>query len=149
MCLFPFLLWLASFVMFCLFALIENLWNRSLFLQKRALCYTSTQEEMRYEGSQIKVPPITRKRMTPAFVQDSYTSFEGAGKLRRGRQRMECERQNNYRKNETVFGKKFQCEGEGEGNWKMLGPEDVDVDFRRILKGARDERRRKRNRQLE
>ena len=26
---------------------------------------------------------------------------------------MECERKNNYRKNETVFGQKFQCEGEG------------------------------------
>ena len=31
---------------------------------------------------------------------------------------MECERKNNHRKNETVFGKKFQCEGEGLKNWK-------------------------------
>ena len=38
---------------------------------------------------------------------------------------MECER------------KKFQCEGEVEELEGLLGPEDVDVDFRRILKGAK------------
>ena len=57
---------------------------------------------------------------------------------------MECERKNNHRKDETVFGKKLQCSvkvrvEELEG---LLGPEDVDVDFRRILKEARDERGR-------
>ena len=47
------------------------------FSQKRALCYTSTQEEMRYEGSQVKAPPITRRRMTPPTpLQYSYTLFE-------------------------------------------------------------------------
>ena len=59
----------------------------------RAHCCTDTQEEMRYEGSPVKAPPITRRRMTPpAPMQNSCTSFEGAGKVRRGRQMMECER---------------------------------------------------------
>ena len=32
---------------------------------------------MRYEGSQGKAPPITRRRMTPPTpMQNSYTSFE-------------------------------------------------------------------------
>ena len=35
------------------------------FSTKCALCCTSTQEEMRYEGSQGKARPMTRRRMTP------------------------------------------------------------------------------------
>ena len=37
---------------------------------------------------------------------------EGAGKVRRGRKRMECERKNNHRKDETVFGKSYSVKGE-------------------------------------
>ena len=49
----------------------------SSFSKKRALCNISTQEEMRYEGSQVKALPITRRRITPPTpVQNSYTSFE-------------------------------------------------------------------------
>ena len=48
------------------------------FSKKRALCCTSTQEEMRYEGSQVKAPPMSRRRMTPPTpLQSSYTSFDG------------------------------------------------------------------------
>ena len=48
------------------------------FSKTRALCCTSTQEEMRYEGSPVKAPPITRRRMTPPTpLQNLYTSFEG------------------------------------------------------------------------
>ena len=85
------------------------------FSKKRALWYTSTQVEMRYEGSKVKAPPIARRRMTPPTpMRNSHTPFcEGAAKLRRGRQRLECERKNNHRKNETVFGLLLQCEGEG------------------------------------
>ena len=60
-------------------ALIGNLWNRSPFLsqKKRAHCCTDSQEEVRYEGSPVKAPPTTRRRMTPRTpVQNSYTSFE-------------------------------------------------------------------------
>ena len=43
---------------------------------------------------------------------------------------MECERKNNHRKNETVFGKKVQCKVRVEELEGLLGPEDADVDFR-------------------
>ena len=57
---------------------------------------------------------------------------------------MECERKNNYRKNETVIWKKSFCvEVRVEELEGLLRPEDVDVDFTRILKEARDERGRK------
>ena len=47
------------------------------FSKKRAFYFTSTHEEMRYEGSQVKAAPITRRRMTPRTpMQNSYTSFE-------------------------------------------------------------------------
>ena len=47
------------------------------FSRNRALCCTSMQEEMRYEGSQGKAPSITRRRMIPpAPLQNSPTSFE-------------------------------------------------------------------------
>ena len=46
------------------------------FSKKRAHCCTDTQEEVRYEGSQVKAPPLSRRRMTPpTLVQNSYTSF--------------------------------------------------------------------------
>ena len=35
------------------------------FSKKRALCCTSTQEEMRFEVSQGKTPPLSRRRMMP------------------------------------------------------------------------------------
>ena len=111
--------------MFCPSALIENFVEPQFFsfFKKRALSQTRTQDEKRYEGSQVKAPPIARRRMTPpAPTQNSYTSFgREQRKLRRGRQRMECERKNNYRKNETVFGKKFQCEGEGGRIGRIAG----------------------------
>ena len=45
------------------------------FSKKRAHCCTDTQEEMRYEGSPVIAPPLSR-RMTPhTHVQNSYTSF--------------------------------------------------------------------------
>ena len=59
-------------------ALIGNLWNRSpfSFSKKRAHCGTDVQEEMRYEGSPVKAPLHSRRRVTPPSpVQNSYTSF--------------------------------------------------------------------------
>ena len=48
-------------------ARIEILWNRSpsSFPKKRAHSRAVTQEEMRYEGSPVKAPRITRTRITP------------------------------------------------------------------------------------
>ena len=56
---------------------------------------------------------------------------------------MECERKNDQCKNETVFGKKsYSVKVEVEELEDLLGPDDVDVDFRRILEEAKDERGR-------
>ena len=45
--------------------------------KKRTLCFTSTQQEIRDQGSRVKTPPITRRRMTPPTpLQNPYTSFE-------------------------------------------------------------------------
>ena len=67
---------------------------------------------MRYEGSPVKAPPLSRRIMTPpAPMQNSYTSFV------RDHGRYEEEgrgwnvRKNNHREDKTVSGKKFQCEG--------------------------------------
>ena len=48
------------------------------FSEKRAHCCTSTQQEMRCEGSQGKAHPMTRRRMTP------HTSAKFVRLLRRG-----------------------------------------------------------------
>ena len=48
------------------------------FSRKRVHCCADTQEEMRYKNSQVKAPPITRRRMTPPTpMENSCTSFEG------------------------------------------------------------------------
>ena len=106
------------------------------FSQKRARCCTDTQEGMRYEGSPVKAPPITRRRMTPPTpMQNSYTSFEreqgGREEEGRGwnaRERTIIARTKEYL--ERSYSVKMRVE-ELEG---LLGPEDVDVDLRRILK---------------
>ena len=132
--------------MFCPFALIETLWNRSSYFLRKIVhfVFTSTQEEMRYEGSQVKEPPITRRRMTPLTpMQNSYTSFESEqgsydeeGRGWNARERTIVARMKQYL--ETSFSVKVWVE-ELEG---LLGPGEVDVDFRRILKETRDEQGR-------
>ena len=47
------------------------------FSKKRSLCCTVTQEEMRYESSQVKAPPLIGRMMPPTPLQSSYSSFEG------------------------------------------------------------------------
>ena len=47
------------------------------FSKKRAHSCTVTQEEMRFEGQQVKAPPLSRRRMMPPTpLQNSYSSFE-------------------------------------------------------------------------
>ena len=47
------------------------------FSKKRAHYGTVTQEEMRNESSQVKAPPLSRRRMLPPTpLQNSYSSFE-------------------------------------------------------------------------
>ena len=56
---------------------------------------------------------------------------------------MECEKKNDHCKNEAVLGKSKSAKVEVEELESLLGPDDSDVDFRRILREARDERGRK------
>ena len=53
---------------------------------------------------------------------------------------MECERKNDHCKNETVLGRSCTVEVEVEELEDQLAPDDVDVDFRRILEESRDEK---------
>ena len=50
---------------------------------------------------------------------------------------MECEKKNNYRDDKTVPGKSFSVKVQVEAIEDLLGPEDVEVDLRRILKETR------------
>ena len=46
----------------------------------------------------------------PTPMQSSYTSFEREqGSYEEAGRRMECERKNNHRKDEAIFGDKLQC----------------------------------------
>ena len=46
------------------------------FSKKRAHCCTDKRKEMRYEGSTVITPPLSRRRMTPPTpVQNPYTAF--------------------------------------------------------------------------
>ena len=47
------------------------------FYKKRSLYCTVSQEEMRYESSQVKTPPLSTRRMIPPTpMQSSHSSFE-------------------------------------------------------------------------
>ena len=91
---------------------------------------------MTYEVSPVKAHPLSRRRMTPhAPVQNSYTSFERdqgsyeeEGRGWNAREGTIIARTTQYL--ESSCSVKVWVE-ELEG---LLGPEDVEVDFRRILK---------------
>ena len=42
------------------------------FSEKRALCCTDTQEEMRYEGSPVRAPPVFKKKDDTAFTSATF-----------------------------------------------------------------------------
>ena len=67
--------------------------------KKRANCSTITQEEMRYESSQVKALPLSRRRMKPP-----------TGRFVVADQMVQCERKNDHYKNDTVLGRKLQRE---------------------------------------
>ena len=114
------------------------------FSKKRAHRVTGTQEEMWYESSPVKAPPLSRRRMTPptpvqnlcpSFVRD-HGRCEEEGRGWNARERTIIARIKPYL--ERSFSVKVQV----EALEASLGPEDADVDLRRILKEARDERGR-------
>ena len=53
------------------------------FSKKRAHCGTDTQEEMKYEGSPVKAPPLSRKMTPPAPMQAKFVCLlcEGSRKV--------------------------------------------------------------------
>ena len=92
---------------------------QSFFSKKRAHCGTDTQEEMRYKGSPVKAPPLSRRRVIPPSpVQNSYTSFvRDHGRYeeeRRGwnaRERTIIARIKQYLERSFSVKVQFQCEG--------------------------------------
>ena len=70
------------------------------FSRRRAHCCTDNGEEMRYEGSTVITPPLSRRRMTPhTLVQRDQGRYEEEGR--------------GWNAREGTIGKKLQCEGEG------------------------------------
>ena len=133
MCLLPLRLWSLSRVMFLPVA-------QPFFLHKACTLWYryAGRDEVRRLNSE-SASAFKRKDDAYTCVKFVHLLYEGPRKVRRRRKRMECKRKNNPREDKTVSGKKFQCESEEELEG-LLGPEDVDVDFRRILKEASDER---------
>ena len=87
------------------------------FSKKRAHWCSDTQVEMRYEGSPVITPPLSRRRVTPPTpVQNSYTSFSGWN----ARERTIIARTKQFlEKSRSV---KVQV----EASEALLGPEDVE-----------------------
>ena len=83
------------------------------FSKKRAHCCRSTQEEMRYESSQVKARPLSRSRvMPPTPLQNSNDTFEEEqGRFAVENQMWSAKERTTIAKNETVFGRRLQCEG--------------------------------------
>ena len=98
---------------------------------------------MRYEGSPVKALPFSRRRMTPAtLMQNSFSScvrdhgrYEEGGRGWNARERTIIARIKQYLES-------FSVEVQVEALEDLQGPGDVEVDLRRILKEARDERER-------
>ena len=100
---------------------------------------------MSYERSPVITPPLSRRRMTPLTpVKNSYTFFvrdhgrnEEEGRGWNARERTIVARTKQFL--ERSHSVKVQV----EAFEALLGPEDVDVDLRRILKEPRDEQGRR------
>ena len=97
---------------------------------------------MRFEGSQVVAPPLSRRRMMPpTLVQNSFSSFEEEGHF-------EVEDQIWSARDRTVVARTKQYLEESKSKKvefeeleSLLGPDDSDVDFRRILEEARDKKK--------
>ena len=97
-------------VMFPRCALIGKLWKPqpfSLFQKTCTLVY-------RYAGRD-EVRRLTSDHASASEKKDdaAYTCAKFVGSRQVTKRKAECERKNNHRKDQTVFGKKSQCEGEG------------------------------------
>ena len=97
---------------------------------------------MRFFKPQVEAPPLSRRRMRPPTpLQNSYSSFEEE------QGNFEVEDQMWSAKDRTIIAKTKQYLEESkklkvqiEELESLLGPDDTEVDFRRILEEARDEK---------
>ena len=123
--------------------MIWNLWNRSPS-EKRAHYWTFTQEEMVYESSPAKAPPLSGRRMMPPTpMQSSHSSYEER------QWQIEVEDQIRNARDKVVNAKTKQyldesdsVKAEVEELESLLGPEDSEVDFGPILEEARNKQGR-------
>ena len=96
---------------------------------------------MRFEGPQVKAPPSScRSMMPPTPLQNPHSSFEEE------QWHFEVEDQMWSATDRTIIAKAKLYLEEGKSSKmeieeleSLLGPDDTDVDFRRILEEARDE----------
>ena len=105
------------------------------FSNKRAHSYTVTQEEMRFEGPQVKAPPPSRRRMMPPTpLQNSYSSFEEEqGHFEEENQMWSARDKAVIAKTKQYLEERECSKVEIEELESLLGPDDTEVDFRRIL----------------
>ena len=109
------------------------------FSRKRAHCCTITQEEMRYGSTQVKAPPLSRRRMRPPTPLQNSNSSSGEEQGR-----CEVEDQMWSARERTIIARTKQyLEERIAQRWileTLLGSEDF-VDFRRVPE--RSKRRKK------
>ena len=112
------------------------------FLQKGAHCCTVSQEEMRYKISQAKAPPQSRRRMRPPTpLQNSGSSFgEEQGRFEVEDQIWSARERTIIARTKQYLEKRKSIKVNIEELKTLLGPDDSDVDFRRILEEARDKK---------
>ena len=121
------------------FVVAEFCWSDSEFVEpptfslskKRAHSCTVTQEEMRFECSPVKAPPLSRRRMRPPTpLQNSNYSFgEEQERFEVEDQMWSARERTIIARTKTVPGRK-EKQVEIEELKTLLGPEDIDVDFR-------------------
>ena len=96
---------------------------------------------MRYERLQVKAPPLSRRRMmslTP--LQNSNDTFEEEqGRFVVEDQMWSAKERTIIARTTQYMEESYSVKVEAEELEDLLGPDDVDVDFMRILKEARDE----------
>ena len=94
---------------------------------------TVTQEEMWFEGPQVKAPPQSRRRMVPPTpVQNSYSSFEEEqGHFEVEDQMWSARDRTIIAKTKRYLEESKSLKVEIEELDSLLGPDDTEVDFRR------------------
>ena len=112
------------------------------FSKKGAHCCTVTQEEMKYESSQVKAPPLSSRRRAPTQLQNSnFSSGEEQGRFEAENQMWSTRERTIIARTKQYMEVRKSIKVDIEELETLLGADDIDVDFRRILEEARDEKR--------